>query len=115
MSVAICGGSPGYGRSALGVSHGRQQGDFGVPGIEPRMLDNYWNVGFEHGGVIRISGDLLRVGEIVEAQMQGSPRRDRDAEWPDRLPVGKEDCDCDMRIAPCCIENTRGLVRDERG
>src|SRR5437763_620949 len=74
MSVAICGGSPGYGRSALGVSHGRQQGDFGVPGIEPRMLDNYWNVGFEHGGVIRISGDLLRVGEIVEAPRKSSPQ-----------------------------------------
>jgi len=45
--------------------------------------------------------------------MQRSPRRHRNAVWADRLTVGEEDGDIDVRCLVAGVENAGSLVRDQ--
>ena len=59
------------------VSRRRHQRDFGVTGIEPRVLDDDRHIGFEHRRKIGIAQNVARVLQIVETQMQGAAWRER--------------------------------------
>ena len=69
---------------------------------------------FEYRCIVGVARDFLRLVEVIEAQMQGSPRLDGDAEGTDRLAVGKEDRDGHMGVARAGIEDAGRLVGDQR-
>ena len=51
--------------------------------------------------------------KMVEAQMQGAACRHRDPVGTDRIAVGEENSERDMRVAAAGIEKASGLVRNE--
>src|ERR1700754_546582 len=59
-------------RSAFRISHGGQQRNFGMPGIEPGVLQDDRHIRFEYRGVVGIARDRRGVVEVVETQMQRS-------------------------------------------
>ena len=77
------------------------------------MLGHDRHVGFEQRGIIGVARDWLRLVQIVEAQMQRSARRDRDAKWANRLAIGKVDGDGYVGVALSGVKDAGRLVRDE--
>ena len=55
----------------------------------------------------------MRIVQIVEAQMQRSARRDRDAKWANRLAIGEVNGDGYVGIAFSGVKDAGRLVRDE--
>ena len=90
---ASCGTAVGSRASGFRIGDGREQAHFGVPGIQPRVLHDDRHVGLEHRRIVGVARDRRRVVEIVEAQMQRAPRRDRDPIRADRLAIGEKDGD----------------------
>src|SRR6516162_905623 len=98
---------------AFRVGNRRQKRDFGAARIEPRVLHDDGDVGFEYRSIVGVARDRLRVVEIVEAQVQRAACGDGHAVRADRLPVGEENRDRDARVALSGIENAGGLVGDQ--
>ena len=67
-----------------------------MPGIEPRVLDHDWFVGFEHRRIRRIAWNRFGPLEIIETKVQGAPRFDRDQIRADRISIGEEHRDAYM-------------------
>src|SRR5262245_32339119 len=99
--------------SAFRVGNRRQKRDFRAARIEPRVLHDDGDVGFEYRGIVGVARDRLRVVEIVEAQVQRAAGGDGHAVRADRLPVGEENRDRDARVALPGIENAGGLMGDQ--
>src|SRR5262249_8310485 len=72
------------------------------------------HVRLENRGIVGVARDRLGIVEVVETQVQRAPGSDGDAVGADRLPVGEEDGDRDMRIAVAGVDDAGGLVRDQR-
>jgi hypothetical protein len=60
--------------------------------------------------VVGVARNGLRIDEVVEAQVQGPARRDRDQVWPRRRTVREIDGKDDVGIAVAGIENAGGLL-----
>src|SRR5215831_17017170 len=99
---------------ALRVGNCRQKCDFGAARIEPRVLHDDRNVGFEYRGIVGVARDRLRVVEIIEAQVQRAAGGDGHAVRAGRLAVGEENGNRDARLALPGVENASGLVGDQR-
>jgi hypothetical protein len=97
----------------LRISNGRQKGNLGATGIQPRVLYDDRNVGLEDRGIVGIARNRLRIIQIVEAQMQRVLASDGDAIRADRLPVGEKNSNGHMRVTLAGVENAGGLVRDQ--
>ena len=69
---------------------------------------------FEDRRISRCRAESARVVEIVEAQMQRAARRDRHPIGPDRLAIGEEHRDPNLRVAVAGVEDAGRLVRDQR-
>src|SRR5574340_151532 len=89
----------------LRVRDRRQKRVFRLPRIEPRVLNDYRDVGLEYARVIRSSRNLLGVTQLVEAQMLRSPRRHGETIRAGRLAVREVDRDRDVRIRIGRVEN----------
>src|SRR5262249_3646493 len=96
------------------VGNRRQKRDFGAARIEPRVLHDDRDVGFEYRGIVGVARDRLRVVKIIEAQVQRAAGGDGHAVRADRLPAGEENGNRDARVALSGIENAGGLVGDQR-
>src|SRR5215475_12845736 len=96
------------------VGNRRQKCDFGAARIEPRVLHDDRNVGFEYRGIVGVARDRLRVVEIIEAQVQRAAGGDGHAVRAGRLAVGEENGNRDARLALPGVENASGLVGDQR-
>jgi len=104
----------GDSRSNFRIGNRGQKRDLGTSGVEPRVLDDDGNVGFEYRGIVSVARNRLRVVEIVEAQVQSPPRRDGDAVRADRVAVGEKNSEGYVRITVCGVKDARGLVGDKR-
>jgi hypothetical protein len=82
-----------------------------VPRIEPRVLNNDRHIGFKDRREIGIAWNRSGVFQIVEAQVQGTSRRDLDT-IRDRLAVGEEHRDGELGVLIAGVENARRLVGD---
>jgi len=69
------------------------QGVLGLARIEPRVLHDDRNVRLDEAGVVGISWDRLRVGEVIEAEVPRAPRGNGHSERSGRLAVAVEDGD----------------------
>src|SRR5215831_5379615 len=107
------GNQRGDSRSNFRIGNRGQKRDLGTPRVEPRVLNDDGNVGFEYGGIVSVARNRLRVVEIVEAQVQSPPRRDGDAVRADRIAVGEENSDGYVRITVRGVKDARGLVGDK--
>jgi len=57
---------------------------------------------------------LLRVGKIIEPEVQGATGGDHYAVGADRIAVRKENRDRDVGVGIAGIQDAGGLVRDQR-
>src|SRR6516162_6383887 len=99
---------------AFGVGNRRQKCDFGAARIEPRVLHDDRNVGYEYRGIVGVARDRLRVVKIIKAQVQRAACGDGHAVRADRLAVGEENGNRDARVTLPGVENASGLVGDQR-
>src|SRR5436190_23093402 len=96
--------------SAPRVGDCRKQCVLGLTRVEPGVLDDDRRVGANHARVVGIARYRLRIGELVEAQVPGSPRRHRHPVRARRLAILEVDRDLDLGLAVPGVEETGGLV-----
>jgi hypothetical protein len=77
------------------------------------VLNDNRNIRLEHRRKVGIARNRRRFREIVKAQMQRAPRRYRNPVGADRIAVGKEDGERNVRDAAAGVENAGGLVRNK--
>ena len=77
------------------------------------MLNDNRNIRLEHRRKVGIARNRRRFREIVKAQMQRAPRRYCNPVEADRIAVGKEDGERNVRDAAAGVENAGGLVRNK--
>jgi len=84
-----------------------------LPRVEPRVLDDDRSVRLEHARVTRAERNRLRIGEMIESKMMGSPRRDRNFVRPDRLSVGVKNRQLNVCFIVGGIENAERFMAGE--
>jgi hypothetical protein len=87
--------------------HRRHQRILCLPRIKTCVLDDDRRVGRDDAGKVRPTGNRLRVGEVVEADMTGPSRRDRQSIRSNRIPIRIEDRNFDIGLLIRSIEDAR--------
>ena len=76
-NVEICNSRTGerYELLGLGIGDGTQQGVCALARVQPRVLNNDWNVRLNYAGVIGITRNGFRFLQIIKSEMLCSSRR----------------------------------------
>ena len=69
------------------------------------MLNDDRNIRLEHRRKVGVARNRRRFREIVKAQMQRAPGRHRNPVGADRIAVGEEDGERNMRVAAAGVED----------
>jgi hypothetical protein len=78
------------------------------------VLHDDRHIGFEYRRVIGVARYLLRVGKIIEPEVQGCDGRRPLRGRGRRIAVRKENRDRDVGVGIAGIQDAGGLVRDQR-
>ena len=106
--------SPAHRRHlCIAVCRRRKQAHFSVARIHPGVLNHDRHVRFKNRRIIGVARNDRRLFKIIEAQMQRAPRSDCNPIRADRLAIGQEYGDRDVRVPIAGIEDAGGLMRDQ--
>src|SRR5690242_16896009 len=85
-----------------------------MPRIESCVLHDDRLVGLDYRREVGVARHRGRIGQVVEAQMQGAPRADRYGVGTDRIAILEVKRDGDFGVTIAGVQEADGLVRDER-
>lgn len=74
------------------------------------MLDDNWNIGLNHTRIGHVRRNLFRISKVIEAQVPGTSRGNFKPKRTGWVPIFKKNCDSNVRVSICGIENAARLV-----